>query len=245
MLKELSWRNKFVYEDPSLARLLSEVLWLVSKLGLGYRLFTVLRWKIRSPLVPVWQQTRRGFPSGLWAIWSTKYDLEAIEYQPWPGRSKQIRQLASDRWASSQWRILVDHISGLRSMVRRAKSPENSSARHWIAVTLQCEAGYNPSKILHSLKLTAKTPENGWLEIYLLFFWEGSFSGTMLVVGSVNNLLYLKWFFVMLDVLFSDIWHLSKGGGHRYKSGVGNLYSRAYTKCQIGVHQNPASLQTA
>ena len=50
----------------------------------------------------------------------------------------------------------------------------------------------------------------------------------MLVVGSVNNLLYLKWFFVMLAVLFSDIWHLSKAGGHRYKNGVGNLYSRSF-----------------
>lgn len=45
----------------------------------------------------------------------------------------------------------------------------------------------------------------------LFFFWEVPFSGAMLVLGSVNNLYFVKRFFVMLAVLFSDISHLSTG----------------------------------
>ena len=37
-----------------------------------------------------------------------------------------------------------------------------------------------------SLKLTTKTPENGWLE-YDCFFWNGLFSGAMLVSGGVKH----------------------------------------------------------
>lgn len=99
------------WQDCSLK--ISEVLWLVSKmskLGLGYRLFTVLRWKIRSPLVPVWQQTRRGFPSGLWAIWNGKYDLEAIGCQPWPNAEvKQADQTLGIWQARSEESWLITY----------------------------------------------------------------------------------------------------------------------------------------
>ena len=39
---------------------------------------------------------------------------------------------------------------------------------------------------MHSLKLTAKAPENEWLEDEMSF-WDGLFSRAMLVLGSVNN----------------------------------------------------------
>ncbi len=35
--------------------------------------------------------------------------------------------------------------------------------------------------VLHSLKLTAKAPENGWLEYFLVSFWDGLFSGAFAV----------------------------------------------------------------
>ena len=47
-----------------------------------------------------------------------------------------------------------------------------------------------------SLKLTAKAPENGWLEDYFPFA-EGFLSGAMLVLGSVSSAiseLFLKWY---------------------------------------------------
>ncbi len=31
-------------------------------------------------------------------------------------------------------------------------------------------------------------PENGWLEYYIVSFWDGLFSGAMLVLGSVMSL---------------------------------------------------------
>ena len=186
MLKELSWRNKFVYEDPSLARLLSEVLWLVSKLGLGYRLFTVFKMENTKSSSTCMTANPQRVPK--WLVSDLEHEVRSGGYRVPAMTQCRGEASRSDSWhqTSSQWRTLVNNISRLRSMVRRAKSPENSSARHccyqgdgvsWrvleslerIAVTLQCEAGYNPSKILPSLKLTAQTPENGWLEIYFSF----------------------------------------------------------------------------
>ena len=42
---------------------------------------------------------------------------------------------------------------------------------------------------VHSLKLRAKAPENGWLEYYFPL-GEGLFSGAMLVVGRVYSLIF-------------------------------------------------------
>ena len=39
---------------------------------------------------------------------------------------------------------------------------------------------------LPSLKLTAKAPETGWLEYDPASFWDGLFSGAMLVSGMVQ-----------------------------------------------------------
>jgi len=42
-----------------------------------------------------------------------------------------------------------------------------------------------PPKNLRTLPETNIAPENGWLEYYIVSFWEGLFSGAMLVVGRV------------------------------------------------------------
>ena len=94
----------------------------ISKIAIWSTLASVKAWswisfvygvsdgKKRSPLVPVWQQTPRGFPSGLWAIWSTKYDLEAIEYQPWPNAGeKQADQTVGIRQARSEEPWLITY----------------------------------------------------------------------------------------------------------------------------------------
>ena len=192
MLKELSRRNKFVYEDPSLARLLSEDIW--STLA---SVKDVKAWSWISFVYGVKMENTKSSSTRMtanpqrvpkWLVSDLEREVRSGGYRVPAVTQCRGEASRSDTWhlTSSQWRILVDHISRLRSMVRRAKSPENSSARHccyqgdgvsWrvleslerIAVTLQCEAGYNPSKILISLKLTAKTSENGWLEDYFSF----------------------------------------------------------------------------
>ena len=44
---------------------------------------------------------------------------------------------------------------------------------------------YRETRVAHSLKPTAKTPENGWLEYFLASFWDGPIVRDY-VIGSVG-----------------------------------------------------------
>jgi len=50
-----------------------------------------------------------------------------------------------------------------------------------------------------TLHETNIAPENGWLEFGILSFWDGPFSGAMLVLGRV----FTKSFATVLDNLFT------------------------------------------
>ena len=57
---------------------------------------------------------------------------------------------------------------------------------------------------LPSLKLTAKAPENGWLEYYR-FLWDGLFSGAMLTLGRVISWFIVSYVNASLLVIMADI----------------------------------------
>ena len=40
---------------------------------------------------------------------------------------------------------------------------------------------------MFTLPETNIAPENGWLKYYIISFWDGLFSGAMLVLGSVTT----------------------------------------------------------
>ena len=58
----------------------------------------------------------------------------------------------------------------------KIETEQVENLRHMLEEIEKCDK-------LPSLKVTAKAPENGWKR--LVSFWDGIFSGAMLVLGSV------------------------------------------------------------
>ena len=107
--------------------------------------------KKRSPLVPVWQQTPRGFPSGLWAIWNAKYDLKAIEYQPWPNAGEKqadqtvgIRQVSKLAVKNPGWSHIKIAKHGQKGKIARELFSQTLLlSRRWGFLTCSWKLGKN------------------------------------------------------------------------------------------------------
>ncbi len=81
-----------------------------------------------------------------------------------------LTNLAKSWWPKTMWKIFQSHFTPAFPKWNFYTMPITSWARLVVEFPFTFEIEFKVRK-LHSLKLTAKAPENGWLEYFLVSFW--------------------------------------------------------------------------